>query len=84
MTNQITEITRRAIFDALRLTGVCWEGRLSESAFLSRVFDLTQLPSHDRRATDMLNDVMLHREHFRDWDDDWPYDDARLDLLRGP
>jgi hypothetical protein len=55
-----------------------------ESAFLSRVFDLRALPSNDRRASDMLGDIVLHRETFRDWDDDWPYDDARLDLLRGP
>jgi len=48
------------------------------------VFDLTALPSNDRRASDKLGDIVLHRETFRDWDDDWPYDDARLDLLRGP
>lgn len=82
--NAISEITRRNIFDALRLRKVPWEGRLSESAFLSRVFDLTALPSHDRRASNMLSDVVLHREHFRDGEDDWPYDDDRLDLLRGP
>jgi hypothetical protein len=82
--NAISEITRRNIFDALRLRKVPWEGRLGESAFLSRIFDLTGLPSHDRRASDMLGDVVLHRENFRDGDDDWPYDDGRLDLLRGP
>ena len=84
MMKAISEITRRNIFDALRLRKVAWEGRLGESAFLSRVFDLTALPSHDQRTSDMLGDVVLHREHFRDWDDDWPYDDGRLDLLRGP
>jgi hypothetical protein len=82
--NQISEITRRNILDTLRLQHVQWEGRLGESAFLSRVFDLSALPSHDRRASDMLGDVVLHRESFRDWSDDWPYDDGRLDLLRGP
>jgi AbiJ N-terminal domain 3 len=80
--NEISEITRR--LDTLRLQQVQWEGRLGESAFLSRVFDLSALPSHDRRASDMLDDVVLHRENFRDWSDDWPYDDGRLDLLRGP
>jgi hypothetical protein len=82
--NAISEITRRNILDALRLQTVQWEGRLGESAFLSRVFDLSALPSHDRRASDMLSEVVLHRETFRDWTDDWPYDDGRLDLLRGP
>ena len=45
--NEISEITRRNILDALRLQQVQWEGRLGESAFLSRVFDLSALPSVD-------------------------------------
>lgn len=84
MSNEISEITRRNIFDALRLGAVSWNGRLSESAFLTRVFDLESLPSHDRRCSTMLGDVVLHRENFSDWGDDWVYDDGRLDLLRCP
>ena len=82
--NTISEITRRNILETLRRRNVQWGGRLGESEFLSRVFDLTSLPSHDRRASDMLGEVIFHREHFRGWDDDWPYYDGRLDLLRGP
>jgi AbiJ N-terminal domain 3/Abortive infection C-terminus len=84
MTNLISEVTRRNIFDALRLREIAWEGRLSECAFLSRIFDLTTLPSHDHRARTMLEDVALHRGQFHDWGDDWPYEDGRLNLLRGP
>jgi hypothetical protein len=60
--NQISELTRRDIFDALRLENVQWAGRLGETDFLSRVFDLTKLPSEDYRASNMLGDVSLHRE----------------------
>jgi hypothetical protein len=49
-----------------------------------RVFDLRTLPSRDYRVSDMLGDVVLHRENFHDWDDDWVYDDSRLNLLHGP
>jgi hypothetical protein len=79
----ISEVTRRDIFDALRLGQVSWSGRLSESGFLTRVFDLETLPSMDYRCSTMLGDVRLHRENFSDWGgEDWVYDDGRLDLLR--
>jgi hypothetical protein len=64
--NQISELPRRDIFDALRLENVQWAGRLGETDFLSRVFDLTKLPSEDYRASNMLGDVSLHRENFHD------------------
>lgn len=83
MTNDISEITRRDIFDELRLSKFDWGGRLSESEFLSRIFDLKNLPSNDHRCSTMLSDVILHREQFSDWNgSDWIYDDGRLDLLR--
>jgi len=84
MTNEISEITRRGIFDYLRLNDVAWNGRLSETDFLSRVFDLSALHSNDYRCSTMLADVALHRENFSDWGGpDWVYDDGRLNLLRG-
>lgn len=83
--NVISEVTRRNLFDELRLGKVNWSGRLSESDFLlARVFDLAQLPSYDRRCSDMAGDIFMHRENFIDWDDDWVYDDSRLNLLRCP
>lgn len=82
--NEISEGTRRDIFDALRLDKVHWWGRLAESEFLSRIFDLTTLPSDDHRCSTMSGDLHMHREHFVDWEDDWVYGDPRLDLLRGP
>ena len=82
--NAITEVTRRGLFDELRLTNVSWSGRLSESDFVGRVVNLSQLPSRDPRVQGMAADIHLHRERFYDWPDDWVYDDSRLNLLRAP
>ena len=84
MTNAVSEVTRRNIFDALRLGKIAWHGRLGETAFLFRIFDLAALPSNDYRLSNMLSDVEFHRENFYDWSDDWPYDDGRLNLVHGP
>jgi hypothetical protein len=80
--NGISEVTRRNLFDELRLMNVNWSGRLGESDFLARIFDLQSLPSYDYRRKNMAGDIVMHREHFVDWQDDWVYDDARLNLLR--
>jgi hypothetical protein len=36
----VSEITRRNIFDALRIQKVIWAGRIDEPDFLARIFDL--------------------------------------------
>lgn len=82
MANAISEITRRNIFDELRLSSVSWSGRLDEDDFLSRIFDVAALPSHDRRCSNMAGDIHLHRHNFVDWEDGWVFDDSRLNLLR--
>lgn len=80
----ISEVTRRGLFDELRLSGVNWSGRLGEADFVGRIFDLAQLLSHDHRVQGMAGDINMHRERFYDWPDDWVYDDSRLNLLRAP
>ncbi len=84
--NRVSEVTRRDIVDELRLTRVDWAGRLDEVKFLSRIFDLSALPSNDPRNNTMEGDVGRHRVWWGevDWEDDWVYDDARLDLLQCP
>ena len=82
MTNRITEPTRRNIFDELRMSNVAWSGRLDEDDFLARIFDLSKLPSHDHRCSDMAGDIRMHRHNWSDWPDDWVFDDSRLNLLR--
>jgi hypothetical protein len=81
----ISEITRRNILDAIRLGDVAWSGRLSEPDFLSRLYDLDSLPSHDHRFTTAKEDIWQHREsNPDDWREDWVLTDSRLDLMHGP
>ena len=67
--NNITEITRRDIFD-LFTYGIehdeLWDasthryyywGRLQEIDFLSRIYDLKSLPSYDDRFPDAAGDI---------------------------
>src|SRR6185295_8511079 len=78
----ISEVTRRSIFDRISAGGYDWAGRLQEEDFLSRLYDLTVLPSHDHRLRTAAGDIAQHRSHFRDWEDDWVFYDGRFNLLR--
>lgn len=77
----ISEMTRRAVFDELNVGNTPWSGRLTDTDFLARLYDLSQLPSFDRRFDSMEADVRQHRENNLDWPDDWVFSDSRLDLL---
>ncbi len=76
---RISEITRRDIVDALQEEGVAWRGRLDEVAFLSRLFDLSNLPSTDSRFEDAEGDICQHRFN----NDDWVFHDPRFNLMHG-
>jgi hypothetical protein len=78
MATRITEVTRRDLIDAL--SGVPWNGRLEEIEFLSRLYDLDEMPSDDRRFTDARSDIIQHRLANDDWDDDWVFYDERFGL----
>jgi len=83
--HHITGLTRRTVFDALRVGKHWWAGKLTDADFLSRIFDLSSLPSFDSRHEDMAGDIWRHREiNPNDWDDDWIFSDGRLDLLHLP
>lgn len=83
MTQHITQLTRRNIIDDLAT--VTWNGRLSETDFLGRLFDLTELPSTDGRFRNAASDIWQHRvNNPTDWDDDWVFYDGRFDLMGGP
>lgn len=79
--NKISESTRRDIFDGLMLDDVDWAGRLNDIEFLNKIFDLSTLPSDDRRFENMEGDIWQHRINNFDMPDDWVYSDERLDLL---
>jgi len=82
MANEITQVTRRNIWDAIQTIGICFHGRLEEPDFLGRLFDLTNLPSTDHRFTDASRDIYQHRViNPSDWDDSWVLFDPRINLL---
>jgi len=78
---EITEVTRRAIVDGLTINGVSWSGQRNDNDFLSRIYDLEQLPSHDGRFKSAAEDIWQHRvNNPLDWEDDWIFRDARFNL----
>lgn len=81
--NRISESTRRDIIDAIVVERVRWSGRLEEPDFLSRLFDLNSLPSHDYRYTTAYADIHKHRVMNSDWEQDWVFYDSRFNLLHG-
>lgn len=80
---QITEVTRRDLFDALVVGRVNWAGSLEEPEFLARLYDLKALPSTDHRFSDAAGDIWQHRVNNFDWEDHWVFYDRRFNLLRG-
>jgi hypothetical protein len=69
--NKITEITRRDIIDFLILRRMHFSGRLEITAFLNRIWDLSQMPSTDSRFNTAEGDIWQHMVNNNDWDDDY-------------
>lgn len=84
VSNEISEVTRRAIVDFLVTSSVDWAGRLPEDDFLARLYDLTAMRSTDHRMRNAAGDIHQHRINWRDWEDDWVFYDSRFNLLRAP
>lgn len=83
-TRQITDITRRKLFDLIALSDVWWAGRLEEPEFLARIYDLESLPSTDSRFKTAAGDIWQHRvNNPADWEDDWIFNDSRFQLQDG-
>ncbi len=80
MTIKITDITRRDIADAILLEKINLHGRLKETEFLSRIWDLDSLPSHDERYANASGDIWQHTVNNNDWDSDWIFSDPRFNL----
>jgi len=78
----VSEVTRRNILDALRISNTFWSGSLPETDFLSRLYDLESLPSNDPRFNSAKWDIGQHRvNNPDDWPDDWVFTDSRFDLI---
>jgi hypothetical protein len=84
LSNEISEVTRRAIVDFLTTSGTDWAGRLPEDDFLARLYDLTAMRSTDHRVRNAASDIHQHRVNWRDWEDDWVFYDSRFNLLHAP
>lgn len=72
------------VLDGLRLENAAWHGQLDDVEFLSRLFDLQQLPSTDSRYKDAAGDIWQHRYNNDDWERDWVFADNRFRLIDGP
>lgn len=55
-------------------------GATSRPDFLSRLYDLDALPSHDARFRNARDEIWQHRENNFDWEKDWIFDDDRFGL----
>lgn len=80
---KISQLTRRDIIDSIAAENVEWSGHLEETEFLSRIFDLSSLPSTDSRFKDAAGDIWQHRMNNYDWDADWVFHDIRFNLMNG-
>lgn len=82
---KISSLTRHNIIDSLQLNDISWSGRMDEVVFLSRLYDLSQMPSGDSRYKDASGDIYQHRvNNPYDWPDDWVFIDPRFNLLHKP
>lgn len=77
---KISEITKRDIQDYIVINKILWAGKLNETEFLSRLYDVQKIPSTDPRFTSFENDIWQHRINNDDWNDYWIFDDDRLNL----
>lgn len=93
--NNITEITRRDIYDLFHdgyfdeeenhgIVIYPYYGRLEEVDFLSRLYDLKSLPSKDSRYQDAEGDIIQHTRNNDDFESGWIFLDDRFDLKNGP
>ena len=80
--NRISQITRRDIFDILSIEDIWWAGKLDETEFLSRLYDLESMPSKDPRFSNAAGDIWQHRFNNNDWEDNWVFNDERFNLLK--
>lgn len=83
MASKISEITRRDIVDAIFLEQVNLYGRLEETEFLARLWDLESMPSTDSRFKNAMGDIWQHTVNNDDWEPGWVFSDSRFNLMRG-
>ncbi len=58
-------------------------GKIDEIGFLSRLYDLTSLPSTDNRYRNAEGDIRQHTFYNADWSTGWVFSDSRFRLNGG-
>jgi hypothetical protein len=81
MTNKITSITRRNIWDQIQISDIHPYGRIGEPDLLGRIWNLSKLPSTDLRYENAYGDIFQQRVNNYDWDSSWLLSDSRINLL---
>jgi hypothetical protein len=79
---QITEASRQDIIDLFTIEEAHWAGRLKDTEFLGRLFNLETLPSTDHRFRNAEGDIWQHRVNNDDWMNNWIFNDPRFSLLQ--
>lgn len=91
----ISEVTRRDIFDIFRMKTLAWHdasqepvniyywGRLEEISFLKRLYNLQKMPSFDGRFANAEGDIFQHTVNNDDWPFCWVFEDSRFSLSDG-
>ncbi|MFI0242963.1 Shedu anti-phage system protein SduA domain-containing protein [Streptomyces sp. NPDC016845] len=80
----ITAVTRRDVFTYLRGMSRPWWGELDEVTFLESLYDLDLPPADDSQLSTIRATIQQHRINNYDLDDDWIFEDSRLELSHGP
>lgn len=71
------------IIQTLKREKISWYGRLDDVEFLSRIYDLDNMPSTDGRFKTARFDIWQHTiNNPGDWPDDWVYGDNRFNLYK--
>ena len=94
--DRLTGVTKRDIRDAL-VNGIEVEvgfletktqtyhfsGRLTDSEFLSRLYDTSSMPGSGGRCKTLDQEIWQHTVNNDDWSSDWVFDDSRFPLKNG-
>lgn len=82
---RMTWVTRQALVDLLTLEPkFYWTGNRDAVAFLGALFDLTSMPSYDRRYSNAAGDIRQHCINNNDWDEAWVFSDPRFNVRSAP
>lgn len=84
-TFEISEITKREIFDSLNLNKISWYGKFDELTFLKRLYNLSDKASSDDRyfIKGAEREIWQHTINNDDWDKDWVLQDERFNIING-